>query len=770
MSHSVSEPCHLSHISLPALADICLANPISEHFSLHPSKKRSHRHIWDLRKATTADLPLDWQTMARSSDSLPTSPLPFGADTHNHNAFRRSFTNLGDPNDQTQQDYSSFIATAQADDARSHRASASIAPSSLKDLPLSHRILLRKHKVLLCVASAIFELSLIALTASIVLCAVQAHNYNANGGGKAAYIIVGVFGFTGMVGSAAVGWFIWRGRKERARLEEKWAADEEMKERRSIRERSRASEVLRSIRERERSLSRSPSKSRGRTTQRVLPALPTAATTQQRPKYNEPIPSFRPMTPTPTTAAEQSLGIEQAEATLDWTNRLDLSESEDEEMRRGRAKLENEWLERELFQHMSRSVTPDTGPPPGLPVNNNDNDNALLGSSPTLLNSSSSPPGAQDHHPPQPQSPRHQYRPTSPTHPPSRQNTTLFNFTSPIPTNLPPPTPPPKSPLPAIPTSPYLPSHRRQHLSSQSDGPNPTPTTQSTSILDFSPLIDPAGGVHPAFRDSGPFAPSPGARSSRLDVGREDGDAVGNARMVNSRDQMANPGSSTQQLQNARPQTMVPAARGMTTAPAVKGHRRNDTAPTVSYLPDSNQITEANHQRKRESAPPNSKSNSTSNSNSNSNFNSGTGTVPPTLSTSTPTLLNSFPQPPTSPPSRPLPRQPPHDNDRTNNNISALYSASTHGIPTNIPTSPPPHRKTATPPSRHQTSTQTSTQLPPPQPPPPTPPPRSPLRMTSRPNFIRAGSAGLGSEQYVYPLFFSPSRPLHILLPSSKPR
>jgi hypothetical protein len=439
--------------------------------------------------------------MARSSTSLPTSPLPFGADTHIHNAYRRSLTALGGSQDQAkpdQQDYASFVAATQAEDVRSNRASASIPPSSIKDLPVGHKNLLRRHKILLCLIAVAFEISLIASTAGIILCAVRAHEYNSDGGGKAAFVIVGVFGFAGMIGSAAVGWLVWQGRRERARLEERWTVEEEMKERRSVRESSRANAVLRSIKERERSLSRSRSRSRGRASHR-----PPIATREERP-YSELIPSFRAMTPTATEAP--SIATERARDST-WTNRLDLSVSENEgegEYTRNSVQTANERLEQEIIEHMSRPTTPGT-PVPGSP----NISEVMLANSPTLLNPRPSPIDIQAAQP-QHLHDRSQDLASS-LHSPG-----LFDFTT---IEGAPLSPPPQSPLPTLPTarSSAVAGRYRQYPTTPGS-PRPSPSTQNTSILNFSPLIDPAGGIHPAFRSSSPFELSPDLRSSRQNV------------------------------------------------------------------------------------------------------------------------------------------------------------------------------------------------------------------------------------------------------------
>lgn len=561
-------------------------------------------------------------TMARSSTSLPTSPLPFGADTHTHNAYRRSTIAPGDPHDQAQpdqQDYSSFVAAAQAEDARSHRASASIPPSSVKDLPLNHRNLLRRHKVLLWVVSVVFEISLIALTAGILLCAVRAHEYNADGGGKAAFVIVGVFGFAGMIGSAAVGWLVWQGRKERARLEEMWTVEEEMKDRRSVRETSRANEVLRSIRERERSLSRSRSRSRGRATNRPL------STTPQERLHSELIPSFRAMTPTATEAP--SVAAEQARES-GWTNGLDLWTSEDEEgYMRSSEQFTNERLEQEIIDHMSRPTTPGT-PVPGSP----NISEILLASSPTLRHSSSSPTNGQGA-PPQSHNNRSQHPASSP------HSQTLFDSTA---IDGPPPSPPPECPLPALPTarSSPVPGHSREYpVTSGIYGPSPS--TQHTSILNSSPMIDPAGGIHPAYRNSGPFGLSPDLRSSRQHVNEA---ATPSTPINSSLPPIGSPslapttGSQYQRSENPPPHSSPPSAQSP---------KLPNSAPVAG--PNDN-ITIAKHHPSQNPAPYKPQA-------SRSNSNPGTG---PGIATATAsTLLNSSSTPHDAPTNQPPTIAPP---------------------------------------------------------------------------------------------------------------
>lgn len=249
--------------------------------------------------------------MSPSSDSLSSTSLPFGADTHTHATWRRSGSVPRSVQHEYQptvydlgpQTYSAFIADAQASGSVSRLPNAQIPPTSIESIPRSHKKVLRQHRILFCILIGIFSISLIASTAAIVLGAVKAHQRGENGA-KCAAIIVGVFGFSGMVGSAAVIWLVLTGRKERARLEKRWADEEKVKEARSVREREKESYVRESIRDRERSLSRSRSRGRDRdrVTRPVITSvramIPTRAS--QMPDHNTQPVSKRARSPWPS--------------------------------------------------------------------------------------------------------------------------------------------------------------------------------------------------------------------------------------------------------------------------------------------------------------------------------------------------------------------------------------------------------------------------------------------------------------------------------------
>lgn len=235
--------------------------------------------------------------MPPSSDSISSTSLPFGIDSHIHASLRRSRSLPHSVHHEYQSDvhkhgpqaYPACIANAHHSDAVCRPSNPQIPPSSIQNIPKSHKIVLRQHHILFWVLIGVFIISIIALTAAIVLGAVESHQQGSNGA-KCAAIIVSLFGFSGMVGSAAVIWLILTGRRARARLEKRWADEERVKVERSMRERSRESEIRESIKDREQSLSRSRSRGRDRIT---------------RPAVGK-NPSFRAMTPAPKPSSRDS--------------------------------------------------------------------------------------------------------------------------------------------------------------------------------------------------------------------------------------------------------------------------------------------------------------------------------------------------------------------------------------------------------------------------------------------------------------------------------
>lgn len=232
--------------------------------------------------------------MLSSSTSVPDGPLPFGADNTSRTAWRRSHLAPRSTNHNAQginelyrntvepSTYPAFIAAVQASDVASRRASASIAPSSINDLPHRIKKLVKRHRTQLLILAVMFQLHIIALTIGITLGATSAHSHG-EGGTQVAAIVLGITGFVGVVSSVALGWLTWKGRQARARLEKKGVDEEEMKETRSLREKDREHTARHNMRERERSLSRNRSVSRGRRRDSVW-VLP---------------PSFKDMTPSP---------------------------------------------------------------------------------------------------------------------------------------------------------------------------------------------------------------------------------------------------------------------------------------------------------------------------------------------------------------------------------------------------------------------------------------------------------------------------------------
>ena len=209
--------------------------------------------------------------MPPSSDSISSTSLPFGVDNHIHASLRRSgslprYVHHGNHSaiyNHNLQTHSTLNTNSHGPNPVSRPYNLHIPPTSIHSIPRSHKKVLRRYRVLFWVVIGIFNISLIALTAAIVLGAIKARQQGLNGT-KCAAIIVGVFGFSGIVGSAAVIWFIVTGRRERARLEKRWADEERVKEARGMRERQREAHIRESIKDRERSLSRSQSRGRGR--------------------------------------------------------------------------------------------------------------------------------------------------------------------------------------------------------------------------------------------------------------------------------------------------------------------------------------------------------------------------------------------------------------------------------------------------------------------------------------------------------------------------
>jgi len=326
--------------------------------------------------------------MPVSSDSLPDEPLPFGADNNIHQNWRRSTSGRGLAREQDRhasRDYAGFVADTQALYGARSGACASIAPSSIHNVPTKLKRLLRRYPVLYWVLIGVFQLGVILVTIAIVLGAATAHARGA-GSAKVAVVVLVIWGFALMIGSAAGGWTVWKGRKERARLERQWAVEEERKERRSIREKMKEENKRQEIKERERSLSRTRSQSRGRSLRGVQrrPALGS------RPSFQEmtPAPSHHPdedamktLPPTPTgpipadalgiigrigaiqTPVEPHHEADQQDRESTWTHHLDLSDDDSDSEERAKALndvliRDNDVLMRDIVRTVSRASTP----------------------------------------------------------------------------------------------------------------------------------------------------------------------------------------------------------------------------------------------------------------------------------------------------------------------------------------------------------------------------------------------------------------------------
>lgn len=223
-----------------------------------------------------------------SSTSIPSSPLPFAADTHTHGSWRHSHPRLNNHH----QSYASFLAAAQAKntvvpgaDAASHITTPSIAPSSVSSLPYSHRKLLRRHGRLLYGLLASFYVSSILLTIAIVLI-VRNATLVGNRELRASGVIMGVIGFAGVAASLTGTWGVWKARKERAKMEKEWVVEEREKDERQKREKKKEKMKTKAIKERERSLSATRSVSRGR--RRVEKDNATTSTSNRRTEIERP--------------------------------------------------------------------------------------------------------------------------------------------------------------------------------------------------------------------------------------------------------------------------------------------------------------------------------------------------------------------------------------------------------------------------------------------------------------------------------------------------
>lgn len=232
--------------------------------------------------------------MTPSSGFLSSTSLPFGADAHTDATLRRSVSVPRSVHHEYQaagygQTHLALIADARAVDAASSLPSIQMPPSSTINTSKSHKKVVRPHRKLFWLLIGILSISLVASTVAIVLGVVKGHQPG-HCETKCAAIVVGVIGFLGMVGSAAVIWLVLTRRKERARLEKRWADEEKPKEERSFRELQTGNHLHESIRTRNRSLSRSCSRGRGRGRDRA-----------PKPVGGE-LPSFRAMTTTPTSS------------------------------------------------------------------------------------------------------------------------------------------------------------------------------------------------------------------------------------------------------------------------------------------------------------------------------------------------------------------------------------------------------------------------------------------------------------------------------------
>lgn len=238
-------------------------------------------HLEQTKSSVSFHLLVFFDYHMSSSSSVPSSPLPFAADTHNHRSWRqtqhRSLSH--------QQSFASFLAAAHARAATDlgntnnapHLNTPSIAPSSVSSLPRSYRRLLRRHNRLFSGFLVGFYLCSILLAVAIVL-AIRNATLQEKQSLKASSVIIGVIGFSGAAICAMGCWGILKNRKARSQQEADWVDLEHTKEVRQARERMREAERVRRVERRERSASGTRSVSRGRRRVSIQPMSKSAST------------------------------------------------------------------------------------------------------------------------------------------------------------------------------------------------------------------------------------------------------------------------------------------------------------------------------------------------------------------------------------------------------------------------------------------------------------------------------------------------------------
>lgn len=220
---------------------------------------------------------------------------PFVVDTHNPNPARLSLSEY--PNSQSHPHSNShhrahLPSTSNSSRPSNHHPSTSLStvnvdadspsttntgpipPTTFPDLPPAQKKLIRRHKKLHWALLAGFQFSLILFTVSIVLTATESHSPT----GKVIWhtVVLGIVGFAGVVGCALCGWDVWKGQKERERLQARWGEVEGEREARKRREESRWRYIVDEIRSRRRNRGpiggRRPSHGRSTERDEVTPA------------------------------------------------------------------------------------------------------------------------------------------------------------------------------------------------------------------------------------------------------------------------------------------------------------------------------------------------------------------------------------------------------------------------------------------------------------------------------------------------------------------
>ncbi|KAA6412659.1 MAG: hypothetical protein FRX48_03651 [Lasallia pustulata] len=201
--------------------------------------------------------------MAPSTTNIPSAPLPFAADTHSLNHWRRaqSLASAPQPSSHAKQTFEAFLATATARDISDGIATKPIAPSIISELSASHKRLIRRYRRLWWILLVLVEATSISSVAALVFLVQGAEG---EPGTRPAYLIWFLLSFTAFTGLALGLMVVWIGRRRRSRWErerrdgevEKWKREARRMGREMVVLRVQAGRLGRSLRDVSRGVSR----------------------------------------------------------------------------------------------------------------------------------------------------------------------------------------------------------------------------------------------------------------------------------------------------------------------------------------------------------------------------------------------------------------------------------------------------------------------------------------------------------------------------------